>query len=75
MAKRKPKLLVYGSTLAGYRWRLIAANGRIVAASSEAFVSRRGAWRNAETTCDLLVILLLQEEIDRTDREEARGDA
>ena len=36
---------VYADTSGHYRWRIVAANGRIVASSAEAFDSRRNAWR------------------------------
>lgn len=34
----------------GWRWRLLAKNGKIIAASSEAFVSKRNAHDNAWRT-------------------------
>ena len=43
------RLIIYKSN-GGFRWRLKAANNRIVAASSEAFSSRAGARRNAIAT-------------------------
>jgi hypothetical protein len=33
-----------------WRWRLVAANNKIVAASSEGFVTRDGAVKNAQLT-------------------------
>ena len=39
----------------GWRWKLVARNGRIVAASSEAFVDKRGAERNLNLTADMLI--------------------
>jgi uncharacterized protein YegP (UPF0339 family) len=34
----------------GWRWRLVATNGRIIADSGEAYVSKRGAERAVTTT-------------------------
>lgn len=48
--RSKPKLLIYGNDTSGFRWRLRAPNGRIVASSSEAFSRRRVARRNAVLT-------------------------
>lgn len=55
-----PRLVVYPSR-GGYRWRLVAGNNRIVAASSEAFCSRGGARQNAYLTMTGLVRALLWE--------------
>lgn len=42
-----PRLIVYGNSVSGYRWRLVAGNNRIIAASSEDFATRSNAKRNA----------------------------
>lgn len=42
-----------------WRWRITARNGRIVAASSEGFVTRYGAKRNLKATLRLLTKLVL----------------
>lgn len=44
---RRPRFTVYQSA-DGWRWRLIAANGRIVA-TGEAHTRKRDAWRAVET--------------------------
>lgn len=44
---RRPRFAVYQSA-DGWRWRLIAANGRIVA-TGEAHTRKRDAWRAVET--------------------------
>jgi uncharacterized protein YegP (UPF0339 family) len=41
-----------------WRWRVIARNGKIVAASSEGFASRSGAKRNLRSTLRHLVRLV-----------------
>lgn len=43
------RLIIWRSST-GYRWTLRGKNGRIIAASSEAFASRRNARLNAERT-------------------------
>lgn len=35
----------------GWRWRLKAANGRIIAESGEAYTRKHGAWRAAVRIC------------------------
>lgn len=39
---------VYADAAGEWRWRLVAANGRIVAASAEAFASKSNAKRAAD---------------------------
>jgi uncharacterized protein YegP (UPF0339 family) len=41
-------LLVYRDVQAGWRWRLLAGNNRIVADSGESYKTKRGAMRAAE---------------------------
>lgn len=41
---KRPKFVVYKAA-DGYRWRLVAANGRIVADSGEAYTRKRDAYR------------------------------
>lgn len=41
-----------------WRWRVLAANGRIVAASSEGFARKEGAEENARLTHEMLGKLL-----------------
>ena len=43
-----------------WRWRVVARNGRIVAASSEGFVTRYGAKRNLKATLRMLTTLVLK---------------
>jgi uncharacterized protein YegP (UPF0339 family) len=54
---KKMKLEIYEAD-DGWRWRVTARNGEIVAASSEAFTRKHGAKRNLWTTinalCDLM---------------------
>ena len=62
MKTKEPELEVYGTRINtycgnivnGFRWRLTHGNGKIVAASSESFASRRNALRNARLTYKLL---------------------
>lgn len=44
---KQPKFTVYQAA-DGFRWRLIAANGRIIA-TGEAHTRERDAWRAVET--------------------------
>lgn len=52
------KLEIYLS--GGWRWRVKARNGKIVAASSEAFATRAGAKRNVKATIRYLVALVVE---------------
>ena len=47
---RRPKFTVYQSR-DGWRWRLTAANGRIIA-TGEAHTRERDAWRALRTVAD-----------------------
>lgn len=40
---KQPRLVIYKDALGEWRWRLIAANGRVVADSGEGYRSRRNA--------------------------------
>lgn len=48
---RWPTLVVYydpkGVAKQRWRWRVVAANHRVIVASSEGFKTRAGAWANA----------------------------
>jgi uncharacterized protein YegP (UPF0339 family) len=46
---KRPKFVVYRAR-DGYRWRLIAANGRLIAESGEAYTRKHGAERAVTTT-------------------------
>lgn len=41
------RVQVYKDHAGGYRWRLIAPNGRLIAESGEAYTRRWSAWRAA----------------------------
>lgn len=43
--KRQPRFVVYQDDLYEYRWRLLAANGQIIADSAEAYTRRRDCRR------------------------------
>jgi uncharacterized protein YegP (UPF0339 family) len=43
----KDRLEIYRDLRGGYRWRLVAPNGRIIADSSESYTRRWSAWRAA----------------------------
>ena len=45
---RKPRFTVYQDKSGEWRWRLVAANGRIIA-HGEAHTRERDAWRAVET--------------------------
>lgn len=45
---KRPKFIVYKAT-DGFRWRLVAANGRIVADSGEAYTRPQDAHRAVRT--------------------------
>lgn len=45
---KTPTIKVYPDARGGWRWRLRAANGRIVADSGEAYSGRREAMRAAQ---------------------------
>lgn len=47
MTRPLATFLVYTDKAGGYRWRLMSANGRIVADSGEAYSTRNGARRAA----------------------------
>jgi uncharacterized protein YegP (UPF0339 family) len=46
---KRPKFVVYEAK-DGWRWRLVAANGRIIADSGEAYTRKHGAQRAVTTT-------------------------
>lgn len=50
LSKSADKLEFYEATPGQWRWRLVAANNRIVAASSEAFSSKAAAQLNLRRT-------------------------
>lgn len=41
---KRPRFTVYEAR-DGYRWRLLAANNRLIAESGEAYTRERDAWR------------------------------
>lgn len=43
-----------------WRWRVVARNGKIVAASSEGFKTRYGAKRNLKATLRMLTKLVVE---------------
>lgn len=43
--KRKPCIWIYRDAAGAWRWRLKAANGRVIADSGEGYGDRRGALR------------------------------
>ena len=45
-----PEFQVYRDRAGGYRWKLVARNGEIVAVS-EGYISRAGAWQSAKGSC------------------------
>lgn len=45
---------VYTDASGKWRWRSVARNGRITAASGEAFDSQRNAWRAATREVDVI---------------------
>lgn len=45
---RKPRFTVYQDVAGEWRWRLVAANGRIIA-HGESHTRARDAWRAVET--------------------------
>jgi len=47
MSRRPYKIAVYIDAGGGWRWRMVASNGRIVADGSEGYQSKAGALRAA----------------------------
>lgn len=47
--KRKGHWEVYKDISGGFRWRLIASNGRIVASSGESFVTRHDCYKSIDS--------------------------
>lgn len=45
---KQPRFEVYPDKAGGYRWRLVAANGRVLA-HGEAHTRERDAWRAVDT--------------------------
>lgn len=45
---KQPRFEVYPDKAEGYRWRLVAANGRVLA-QGEAHTRERDAWRSVDT--------------------------
>ena len=52
---KRPRFVVYEAK-DGWRWKLIAANGRIIADSGEAYVSRRGCELSVDRTRSAAVV-------------------
>lgn len=58
------KLQIYqtpGMGKRGWRWRLKGGNGKIIAASSQAFSSQQSAKRNARLTRDRLASIMFRQ--------------
>lgn len=55
--KRKGKIEYYVDAKGEHRWRLRAANGKIIAASTEGYVERRNAQLNVKAIKEQLTIL------------------
>lgn len=46
---RQPRIKVYPDSIGGWRWRLVSANGRILADSAESYKTARAAARGLAT--------------------------
>ena len=55
MSKRTPRFVVYKAK-DGWRWRLLAANNRIIA-TGEAHTRERDAWRAVDTVTSTVALL------------------
>ena len=56
-----PRITIYRDRAGEYRWRLQAANSRIVADSAEGYTRQRNAVRAAERTIWLMAEAVVQE--------------
>lgn len=56
------KFEIYSDVGGSYRWRLLAANGQIVASSGESFASKANAIRAAENVRDNAAEATVEEE-------------
>lgn len=48
---KQPKFVIYEDAAYDWRWRLVAANGRIIADSAEGYVTRSGVIRAIRAVC------------------------
>lgn len=56
--KRAPQLDIYTDKRGDWRWRAIAANGRIVADSAEGYRKRADCLRGAHIACQAILALV-----------------
>lgn len=56
-ARRQPKFDCYRDNDGDWRWQVIAANGRVIAVSSEGYRKRSDAMRGAHITCQAILRL------------------
>lgn len=54
---KQPKFHIYRDTEGDWRWRLVAANGRIIADSAEGYATRFGAVRAARSLVNSVATL------------------
>lgn len=54
MSKRKASVRFYKDMRGQWRWRLTAPNGKIIAASSEAYRHKQGCCANWDAVCEYI---------------------
>lgn len=59
-----PKFEIYRDTSGGWRWRLVATNGRIVADSAEGYTTKHKAIAAAENVAYISVVAEIEKECD-----------
>lgn len=62
MNNKQPRLEIYNAGRSGWRWRVVANNGKILSVSSEGYTRKRGAVNSAEKTMHALVLALSERE-------------
>lgn len=62
---KQPKFDIYQDTAGEWRWRLKAANGRIIADGAEGYSSKAGARRAVDTVVDTMLRVAYIEEVSQ----------
>jgi uncharacterized protein YegP (UPF0339 family) len=66
---------VYQDAAGGWRWRLVAGNGRIVADSAEAYTRKGDATRALETVVADVLVMVPEEMLTTVLAERRKADA
>lgn len=59
VTERKARIEIYKDATGGYRWRVIASNGRIVSGSTEGYKKKKDCLRSVKLTFNALGFALV----------------